>query len=52
MTIITQYYCIGESFYLPPDVMSQYTGKEVDKGLSVKIREKRDNIFSIWTSCV
>ena len=33
--------------------MSQYTGKEEDKGLSVKMREKRDNIVSIiWTQLV
>ena len=47
MTIMIQYYCTGDSSYLPPDLMSQYTGKEVDKGLSVKMREKREHIVSI-----
>ena len=52
MKIIIQYYCIGDSFYLPPDVMSQYTGKAVDKGLSVKMRKNRHHFQHLDKFCL
>ena len=53
MTIIIQLLLYnGDSYYLPPDVMSQYTGKEVEVGLSVKMRENRQHFQHLDKLCV